>query len=199
MRDSRKLAMQFNDSRHACSNSFLEAVIVAAMIAFAVCVYVDLILQVAFVPNHSGNSSCAIAVTAVVLAILCLRAMPKIVTSIVEGVSVAVISFSRVSPFKPNNLSVHQYVPTFALGPVSSISVERLSTWIPQRGPVPLHEPFVVSGIDDSDLALSKRDEFDRLVLRLDNRFAFDAILGHDLTSNEIAVFDRISIVAGRL
>ena len=100
MRDSRKLAMQFNDSRHACSNSFLEAVIVAAMIAFAVCVYVDLILQVAFVPNHSGNSSC---------------------------------------------------------------------------------------------------DEFDRLVLRLDNRFAFDAILGHDLTSNEIAVFDRISIVAGRL
>jgi hypothetical protein len=29
----------------------------------------------------------------------------------------------------------------------------------------------------------------------LNNRFALDAKLGHDLTSNEIAVFNRFSIV----
>jgi hypothetical protein len=33
------------------------------------------------------------------------------------------------------------------------------------------------------------------LIERLDNRLALDSILGHDLTSNEMAVFNRISIV----
>jgi hypothetical protein len=44
-------------------------------------------------------------------------------------------------------------------------------------------------------LAFCQWNKFDRLIERLDNRLALDATLGHNLTSNEIAVFNRFFII----
>jgi hypothetical protein len=102
---------------------------------------------------------------------------------------IAVIA--ELSRLEAKNYPVHHRASMVAL------CVERLRTLVPKGIPVPRHQADVFGSVYDGDLALSERDEFDRLIKRLDNRLAHYATFGHDLTSNEIAVFDRVSIVAG--
>lgn len=106
-------------------------------------------------------------------------AWPDIYSAIIKAISVGVVNIWR-STFQ--NVAVHVNVATI----FASASVNKAISATKRDVPVENRKPRIVGGVHDGYSALCKRDELDRIVLRLNHRFAGNAILGHDLTSNEI-------------
>lgn len=145
-------------------------------------------LFVSLMPMHSWMSRFVARERLTVAHILSVAALAEIATAIIERVVVAVVALFAVLAIK--NEPMHHW------STVRSPGVPRLGAVCPLSTPIPLHQPFIVNGVYDGDLAFCERDKSDRLILRLNNRRALAAWTGHDLTSNEIAVFGRFSIVA---
>jgi hypothetical protein len=92
-----------------------------------------------------------------VLAVLSCRAAAKILPSIIQSISVAMIAvFSRS---RISNKPVHCNAPSASDSMVSVTSIFR-----ELRLPRPIHQPFVVFGIDYGGLALCEWDKSVRLI-----------------------------------
>ncbi len=183
-----KPAMLFNLCHSACKESVILIAEITEVCAFSICVYVCLPNLISTVPYHTGIPAFVVFVAPAILAILLASSYAKVVAPIVQCVAVTMIAlYFWIS--QTENKTMHQW-PI-----VRSPSIKRMSRYIPECVPIPTHQPFIVESINNGNVAICQRNKFDRLIERLDNRLALDSILGHDLTSNEMAVFNRISIV----
>lgn len=87
----------------------------------------------------------------------------KISSSIVERLTTFyVFALPWIAGFEVKDYSMHEW-------PMRSLRVEAFSARLPECVPTPLHQPLVIGGINDGVLALCERNDFDRLVERLDN------------------------------
>lgn len=148
---------------------------------------------VSFVPCDPGHTRSIGGKNFVILGILRCRALAKVGTAVVKSVTINMVNDFALT--RAYDYSVHPDGNPFFLPNNHAGSVKVVLGNAPGEAPVPFHQPVVVVGIDDGNFSSCERNKFDRLVERLNNRFALDAKLGHDLTSNEIAVFNRFSIV----
>jgi hypothetical protein len=133
-----------------------------------------------------------VLVDAAILAVAVLIGHTKIDSAVVKSIAIPVV-YLHIWIGYAKNVSVHSRSTMRASG------IKAFRVIVPESNPVFYHQPFVVGCIDNGCLASSQRDYFDRLIVRLDNRLSLDAVfggtLGHDSTSNGIAVFDRFSIL----
>jgi hypothetical protein len=79
----------------------------------------------------------------------------EIVASVVERVSVSMVPLSVISRIEAENISMHSLRLLVAfLVRHEPKSIKAFRMFIELRTPLPLHEPVVISGIDQSKLAL---------------------------------------------
>jgi len=173
-----------------CSFFFLEK---ADVYSLASVTNRDLPKMVSLVPCDPRYSRSVGGKNFVILGILRCCALAKIGTAVVKSVAVNMVNdFAWTRTY---DQSVHPDGNPFFLPNNHAGSVKVVLGNASSKTPVPFHQPVVVVGIDNGNFSSCERNKFDRLVERLNNRFALDAKLGHDLTPNEIAVFNRFSIV----
>jgi len=193
MMDIAKLFMLFNGGCESRFRGFFFGAKVSQVCSPAVSVYIGLPTFVASVVRHSSHLRRVIRKQATVLHVLISRTPSNIREAIIQSVMVTVIT--KLSSFQSEKHAVH------SLSTITATCVEGFRADIPVSNPVPLHEPFVLRGVNCSDLAFGERYQSDRLIKRLNNRRTvnaiFSAAFGHNLTPNEIAVFDRSVILAG--
>jgi len=135
------------------------------------------------VPTHSFMPRSVIRLFICVGMTLRMSRWTQVRATVIQAITVFVVNVWEISWA---NLTVHvNKVLAFCLSITNSI--KRISTWKIMGTPIPLHQPFVIGYIHNSNLSSCQRNISDRLILRLDNRLASNATFGHDLTSNEIA------------
>ena len=146
---------------------------------------------VTLMPVNTSMAGFVIREWAAILHLLRSRSLAEIGAAIVQSIVVYVVA--KLALHAAKNNAMHSGT---AVGP---FGIEGFGCFAPMSVPIPLHQEVINVGIDDSDISMRERNVSDRLVLRLNNRRALAAWTGHDLTSNEIAVFDRISIIFERI
>jgi hypothetical protein len=117
----------------------------------------------------------------------------KVVAAIVECISVSMIG---VLPICASNYRMKVNESWFsrcaATNGIIAAPYRR-----PKSAPIPSHQPCILTRVNERVLAFCQWNYLVRWIERLNNRIAANAILGHDLSSKEIAVFDRTAILAG--
>ena len=185
----RKFSEVFFLCLKACAKSVFPFLVVAKMFALSLKKYVHLPSPHIIAPMNACIARNRIRANSSILCLLRIRALPKIAASIIERISVPMVDlYFWISDTKDK--TVHSW------STVTGSSVERLSSWMPKSVPRALHDALIVAGVHNRDLAFRQRDEFDILVSRLNNRFAGNAILGHNLSTTEVAAFSRVSILS---
>jgi hypothetical protein len=106
-----------------------------------------------------------VALLGLIGAVLLMGALAEIVSAVVKSKAVAMVNVLRRSG---KYEAVHPHRSLFA---VSTHSIERPLAGVPAGVPLPLREPFVVSRIDNSDLALREGNMANRVVLRFGHLF----------------------------
>jgi hypothetical protein len=141
-------------------------------------------------PADSLESSRTVNAGFTIPTILYVRAFAKILTSIVQRISVLVIPFFERSAFKDLPLHGDGRVPSSDCPG----SVEAFRAIRPDGIPVPLRKPLEVGGVHDGILSLRKRDKFYRLVKRLDYSMSLHAFF-HRCTSNALRFSRYLTIL----
>lgn len=184
----RKFSEVFIFCLKACAQGICPLFMVAKMFAFPPKANTYLPSFHIWTPVNAGVSRRSVRANSSILCLLRICALPKIAASIIERISVPMVDlYFWISDTKDK--TVHSW------STVTGSSVERLGSWMPKSIPRAFHDAFVVACINNRDLTFRQRNESDILVSRLNNRFAGNAILGHDLSITEIAVFDRSFIL----
>jgi hypothetical protein len=179
----RKFAEVFQGGGTVCFASVLDLFKVPEEYLFAPHFDSRRPFSVRLVPVHAAITGCVISLHVGIRMVLGNRGWSKIFSPIIEAVSVLVIYVGQVCRA---NLTVHvnQRSRFFSVPPDC---VEAVGGREPVSAPIPLVEPIKVCRVNDGDLPLGQWDVSDRLILRLNDRLAVHAALGHNLTSNEIA------------
>ena len=112
-----------------------------------------------------------------VAAILCMTTSTQILSSIIESIMISVVAlFIHCTP---KNHAMHRNNRfSFSVSKRSGIKTFRVPA--PLRVPVPLVQPIEVGSINNSVLALRKRDEAYRLIFWLRNRVPLNTVLWHE-------------------
>ena len=126
----------------------------------------------------------------VIRVILSLCAFTKILISAIERVTVFVINVRRL---RADNFAMKKESPRRG-----KVDISRCVKTVPspESVPVPLTCPIEFCGTDFGNKSAREWDKAVRLIQRLNNRLARHATLGHGFTSNEVAAFSRIPILA---
>lgn len=132
------------------------------------------------IPTNAFISRCVVAASASIGLVLRSRTRTQIATAIIERIAVAMV---HISTRKIEDESVHlSQFPVFGIDP-------RLSF---MGIPSPLHKPIIVRSINNSVLFLSKGDEADRLIERLDygvtSHTAFHSLSEKEMCENPTAL-----------
>jgi hypothetical protein len=188
-RSKGKLAMILKFGGYTCVYGILFFIIVPEVSTLPVRVYVCSPFSISLMPLNSGMAALGILIFSTVLSVLFSRGWPKIFPPVVKSISVPMIALHFLIS-QSKNKAVHQWTTMAHSG------VKRLCAWIPLCVPRKFHDTLVIAGINNRYLTFGQRDKFDILVSRLNNRFAGDAILGHSLSTTEIAAFSRVSILS---
>jgi len=183
----RKLTKHFDLRHTAREKSIIKVTEVSQMTRLPVVKNRRLPHLHVFSPPYSNVATFVVASCFTILSVLLISCNAKIITTVIQCIAILMITFNRWI-CQAKDQTVHQFSMSLsgiiAFGPGVPISIPR-----------PLHQPFVISNIDSCNLAFCQWNKFDRLIERLDNRLALDATLGHNLTLNEIAVFNRFFII----
>lgn len=191
-RNESKFAMNIFFSLLTALYGFFSAIEVSKVCAFAIGIYICCPFVISFMPLNTCMAAFAIFVGSAILSILFTCSGTQIRATIIERISIPMIALNRWIS-KSKDKSVHQW------SSMRSAGIERFGTWIPLRVPQNIQDTFVIGCINNRNLSLCERNKSYRLILRLNNRFAGNAILDHDSTSNGIAAFSRIAIIAKKL
>lgn len=128
------------------------------------------------------KSGGVIAYQFLISGILNWSAWTKIQSTIVKSVAVFMI---RVNTCIISNEPMHPNGGWF-VALTSTNRIVSIIFFIVISEPRPSHQPFVIGCVNDGILAFGKRDQFDRLIKRLDDFVSSDSWFLHDLTSNKI-------------
>jgi hypothetical protein len=184
----RELAMKFDLGGFAPVDCWLQFLEISQVYSFPTSVDVNLPSFISLLPYHASMTTFVIFESTAILHTFITGHVTKIVAAIVKRIAVLMIDLSlRIGSAKDK--AVHKW--TAVTGP----RVKRFGSFVPLSTPRNNDDAIIFNGINGSNLPFCEANEFDSLILRLNNRLAVDALLGHDLTSNEIAVFDRFSIL----
>lgn len=105
----------------------------------------------------------------------------EIAVAIIKGLTgFDMVSLAWITLFQPKDFAMHVYS-------LPANSIKTFGWFIPASAPIPLIKKLVAVSGDNRVESFCQGNKLDRLIGRLNNRFASNAILGHDLTSNEIA------------
>lgn len=138
-------------------------------------------VSVAFRPRNTFKTRSIFGHLFSIGLVLGLGAGPEIQAAIIECILVLMIGIYALLICQR---TVHKDHPSVGYDTFKASCVEPILC--SESVPIPLHEPFVVGSIYNGNLSFGESDKSDRLVGRLDNGFAGNAILRHGLTSNEI-------------
>jgi len=148
-----------------------------------------------FVPIYALESRSVFFIPTLVVLVLLMAASSQVIPAIIQCVAVPMIALLFWTA--PENKSVHRHFYPFAIGiPHHPRSVEVSATMFLNSMPIPLIEPIVVNGIDQSILALGKWDYLVRLVQRLSHRVSFHALFHLASLKGQLR-FSRYFIMAG--
>jgi hypothetical protein len=176
----RKLAKVYEGSVIVGASSVDKAREITDVDAVLTRVNSDSPFRIVSVPVNTFVTRGVALLLGLVRAVFLVSTWPKVLASVIQRVSIGVVSI--ISIRRGCYESVH--TDGAALG--ATYGVETSFRFAPVGIPTPLIKPLVIGSIYDGYLTLGKWDEFDRLVLRLDDGIALAAILSHDLTPNEI-------------
>lgn len=121
-------------------------------------------------PRHPLESTAILSIGFFVLAILGVRALPKIFFTVVERIVIFVVSL--LPRCTSQNQRMHRDRMPFDF----SAGVKTSGVRCPMCNPIPLRKPLKIFGIHNGILALRKWNIFERLVERLDNCMSFHAV-----------------------
>lgn len=97
---------------------------------------------------------------ALVHKVLTVRAWPNVFSFVVQTVTIPVVILWGVdNPSTFSNCSVHPNI--VVPHSIVSLGIPEVSPGNPELGgvPLPLHEPFVINGVNDGEFTLCERDE----------------------------------------
>ena len=115
-------------------------------------------------PTYSLETRLVVLVITLVSDILTASTWAKILSAVIKCVSIRVIYLAMMLA---KQLAVYQKASIYARLFPDCIVVRNILG--PHRSPIPLIQPFVVDSIYDCILSACKGNQFDRLVLRLDD------------------------------
>lgn len=146
-----------------------------------------------FAPAHASKSGDCFPMSLRVSHILCMSAFAQVLAAIIQSVAVFVVALFSGNAAKDETVHGEMLFST----PLFPLSVEGSSIAVPIGIPVPLRQPFKVSGIDERILPLCKWNQLVGWVKRLDYVVSLHAAF-HRCTSYALR-FSLYLIIGGLL